>query len=72
MVFFHTQIKKWRKNQKINQKNKNNKKKNQKKKKLDENEFFKNIEHESKGINYELFEKHFNNVVPSALAKKII
>ena len=42
-----------------------------KEKKLDENEFLKNIEDESKAFNYELFEKHFNNVVPSALAKKL-
>ena len=42
-----------------------------KEKKLDENEFLKNIEDESKAFNYELFEKHFNNAVPSALAKKL-
>ena len=38
---------------------------------LDENEFFKYIENKSKGINYELLEKHFNNVVPSVLEKKL-
>ena len=37
----------------------------------DENEFFKYIENKSEGINYELFKRHFNNVVPSALAKKL-
>ena len=40
-------------------------------KESDENEFFKYIENKSEGINYELFEKYFNNVVPSALAKKL-
>ena len=35
-----------------------------------ENEFFKYIENKLEGINYELFKRHFNNVVPSALAKK--
>ena len=34
-----------------------------------ENEFFKYIENKLEGINYELFKRHFNNVVPSALAK---
>ena len=42
-----------------------------KEKKIDESEFPKNIEDESKAFNYDLFEKHFNNVVPSALAKKL-
>ena len=31
--------------------------------------FFKYIENESKSINYELFEKHFNIVAPTVLAK---
>ena len=39
---------------------------------LEEKKFFKYIENESEGINYELFEKHFSFVVPNALAKKII
>ena len=34
--------------------------------------FIEYIENESKGINYELFEKHFNFVVPCASVKKII
>ena len=38
---------------------------------LEEKKFFKYIENESEGINYELFEKHFSFVVPSALAKKL-
>ena len=42
------------------------------KEELDENKFFNYIENESEGINYELFEKHFNNVVPSALAKNYL
>ena len=29
------------------------------------------IENESKGINYELFKKHFNFVVPSALVNQL-
>ena len=33
--------------------------------------FVKDIENESKGINYELFEKHFNFVTPSALVKQL-
>ena len=47
-------------------------KKEESEEELDVNKFFNYIENESEGINYELFEKHFNNVVPSALAKKII
>ena len=40
---------------------------------LDKNKFFKiDIENKSEGINYDLFEKHFNNLVPTVLAKKII
>ena len=39
--------------------------------KNDYNKFFEYIENESKSINYELFEKHFSFVVPSALAKKL-
>ena len=34
--------------------------------------FFNYIEDESKGISYELFEKHFNFASPTNLAKKII
>ena len=47
------------------------KEKKELKEKLDENNFSNYIENESESINYELFERHFNNVVPSALAKKI-
>ena len=36
-----------------------------------ENKIFKYIENKSEGINYVLFETHFNFVVPSALAKKL-
>ena len=36
---------------------------------LDENEFFKNTDNESEGINYDLFEKHFKSSVPTVLAK---
>ena len=47
------------------------KKKNQNQKKIKDcyNKFSEYIENESKGINYELFEKHFNFVTPTALAK---
>ena len=41
------------------------------KEELDKNKFFNYIENESENMNYELFEKHFINVVPTALAKKI-
>ena len=37
----------------------------------DYNEFFEYIENESEGINYELFEKHFNFVTPTALKKTL-
>ena len=37
----------------------------------DYNEFFKYIEDESIGINYDLFKDYFNFVIPSALAKKL-
>ena len=37
----------------------------------DYKKFIKYIENKSKGINYELFEKHFNFVVPSALLKQL-
>ena len=47
------------------------KEKSEEKEELDENKFFKYIEIKSKSINYELFEKHFNNVVPTALAKEL-
>ena len=38
----------------------------------DYKKFLKYIEDESKGISYELFEKHFNFVSPTVLVKKII
>ena len=38
---------------------------------LDKNKFSKDIENKSEGINYDLFEKHFNNLVPTVLAKKL-
>ena len=37
----------------------------------EENRFFKYIENESKGINYDLFEKPFNVVAPTVLVKKL-
>ena len=37
----------------------------------DYKKFIKYIENESKGINYDLFEDHFNFVGPSASAKKL-
>ena len=40
-------------------------------KELDKNKFSKDIENKSEGINYDLFEKHFNNLVPTVLAKKL-
>ena len=40
--------------------------------KLYENKFFKNIENESEGINYDLFEKHFKFKLPSILAKTLL
>ena len=49
------------------------KKKNQnklEKVKDDYNKFFKYVENESKGINYELFKDYFYSSVPSTLAKK--
>ena len=46
-------------------------KKEESKEKLDGNKFFNCIENESEDIKYELFEKHFNFKVPSALAKKL-
>ena len=49
------------------------KKKNQnklEKMKDDYNKFFKYVENESKGINYELFKDYFYSSVPSTLAKK--
>ena len=36
-----------------------------------ENKFFKYTENESESINYELFEKYFNVVAPTVLAKKL-
>ena len=52
------------------------KKKNQKENKLekikdDYNKVFEYIENESKGINYELFKKHFNFVTPTDLARTL-
>ena len=38
----------------------------------DYKKFIKYIEDESKGINYDLFEDHFNFVAPAVLTKKII
>ena len=38
---------------------------------LEENKISKYIENESEGINYELFEKQFSFVVPSALVRKL-
>ena len=40
--------------------------------KNDYNKFFKYTENESEGINYGLFGKYFNNVLPSALAKELL
>ena len=37
----------------------------------EENKFFEYIENESKGINYYLFEKHFNLVAPTVFSKKL-
>ena len=39
--------------------------------KNDYKNFFKYIEDESKGINYELFEKHFNFTSPTVLTKQL-
>ena len=36
---------------------------------LEENKFFKYIENESKGINYDLFKDYFDFVAPTVLAK---
>ena len=47
------------------------KEQSEEKEELDENKLFKNIENESKGINYELFKKHFNYVAPTVLAKEL-
>ena len=41
------------------------------KEELKENKFLKYIENESKGINYELFKKHFNFGAPTVMAKKL-
>ena len=40
--------------------------------KLYENKFFKDIENESEGVNYDLFEKHFKFKLPSILAKTLL
>ena len=42
-----------------------------KQKKSEENEFFKYIENESKGINYDLFKKQFDFEAPIQLTKKL-
>ena len=46
-------------------------KENEESKKLEENKFFRYIENESKGFNFDLFEKHFNFSAPTVLAKKV-
>ena len=38
---------------------------------LEENKFFKYIENESKGINYDLFKDYFDFVAPTVLAKEL-
>ena len=38
---------------------------------LDENKFFKDIENESEGINYDLFKTHFSAIAPTVLAKTL-
>ena len=50
---------------------KGNKFKTKEKEELDENKCFEYIENESKDISYEFFEKHFNFIVPTVLAKKL-
>ena len=45
--------------------------KKKEKEELEENKFFKYIKNE-KGINYELFEKHFSFTVPTALVKNYL
>ena len=50
------------------------KEKNPKEEELEEErvkKFIKYIENESKSINYDLFKKHFNFAVPSALVKQL-
>ena len=47
------------------------KKKEKLEEELDENKFFKDIENKSEGINYESFEKHFNFLAPTVLAKEL-
>ena len=37
----------------------------------DKNKFFKDINNESEGINYELFEKHFKFSVPTIMVKTL-
>ena len=46
-------------------------KKTVQKKKDDYKLFFKYIEDESKGVSYELFEKHFNFTSPTVLTKQL-
>ena len=45
--------------------------KTKEKEELEENKLFEYIEDELKDISYELFEKHFNVVAPTVLAKKL-
>ena len=42
------------------------------KRRIRRKKILKDIENKSEGINYELFEKHFNFSAPTVLAKKII
>ena len=55
----------------LKRKKKNQKKRSQKKIKDDYNKFFKYIEDESAGINYNLFEDYFRFSVPSSLPKEL-
>ena len=47
------------------------KEKEESEEKLEKNEFFKDIENESNGINYELFKKHCNSPSPTVLVKEL-
>ena len=38
---------------------------------LDENKFFKDIQNESKSINYDSFKAHFSVIAPTVLAKEL-
>ena len=48
------------------------KEKEQSEEELEVNKFFEYVENGSKSINYDLFEKHFNLLAPTVLAKQII